>query len=335
MLRITFEEMQATFTNVLLTYGFEATKAALCARLFAESSLDGVYSHGLNRFPRFINTIRSGYVKPEYMPIKVSELGNMEVWDGQAGPGNTNAHFCMNRVIELAASKGLALLALRNTNHWMRGGSYGWQAASKGFIGICWTNTKPNMPAWGASMNVLGNNPLIMAIPRKEGHLVLDMAMSQFSFGKIELYKRKKEDLPFIGGYNKEGDLTKNAAEIEKSQLALPIGYWKGAGLSLMLDLLAALLSGGKSTKDIGSHKEEYGLSQVFIAINSVELTDADFVSSQLEKVIQDLHNASTFNEAEKVYFPGERTKMTREDNLINGIPVDKNYWQRVLEMVV
>ena len=331
MQRIPFNQILDKFTEVLLKFGFEESKAKLSARLFAESSLDGVYSHGLNRFPRFINTIKSGYVKPEKDPVKKNEFGNIEVWDGQAGPGNTNAHFCMNRAMEIAAEKGLSMLALKNTNHWMRGGAFGWQAANNGFIGICWTNTKPNMPAWGASENVIGNNPLIIAIPKKEGHLVLDMAMSQFSFGKIELYKRKNEELPFIGGYNSKGELTKNAAEIEQSQLAMPIGYWKGAGLSLMLDLLAALLSGGNSTTDIGKHKEEYGLSQMFMAIDLKKISSPELVEQKLEEVMNHLHGASTFKEKDKVCYPGERTLLTRQKNMEEGIPVDEDYWQKVL----
>ncbi|MBT29803.1 MAG: 3-dehydro-L-gulonate 2-dehydrogenase [Thalassobius sp.] len=333
MLRVSFDEMFETFTSILLNYGFTKEKASLSARLFTETSLDGVYSHGLNRFPRFINTIKSGHVKPENDPVKVKELGNVEVWDGQAGPGNTNAHFCMNRAMEIAADKGLSMLALKNTNHWMRGGAFGWQAANNGFIGICWTNTKPNMPAWGASENVIGNNPLIIAIPKKGGHLVLDMAMSLFSFGKIELYKRKNEELPFIGGYNNKGELTKNAAEIEQSELAMPIGYWKGAGLSLMLDLLAALLSGGNTTTDIGKHQEEAGLSQMFMAIDLKKISSPDFIEAKLEEVIKHLHSVSTFKEEDKVYYPGERTLLTRKQNTEKGIPVDEGYWQKVLDL--
>jgi 3-dehydro-L-gulonate 2-dehydrogenase len=335
MKRIPFDQMKTTFEQVFLKYGYDEAKAALSAKLIAETSLDGTYSHGLNRVPRLIGTIESGYVQPDKSPIKISEHGAIQAWDGQLGPGNTNGHFCMEQAIDLAKNHGIGLVALKNTNHWMRGGAFGWQAANAGLAGICWSNTKPNMPAWGASKNILGNNPLIIAIPRAEGHIVLDMAMSQFSFGKIESYKRKGEDLPYNGGYDREGNITKNPATIEETELALPIGYWKGAGLSLMLDLLSALLSTGKATHEIGRGvDEEYGLSQVFIAIDISKNASENFIAEKLKGVIEDLHAAPTFDKNGKTYYPGERTKMTREENLAKGIPVDEQYWNKVLAML-
>ena len=335
MLRIPLQELKDTLTKLLMQYGLSEEKAALSARLLAEASLDGVASHGLNRVPRYINTIKKGYVQPDKFPLKISENGAIQTWDGQLGPGNTNAYFCMEQAINLAKSHGIGLVALRNTNHWMRGGAYGWQAADAGVAGICWSNTKPNMPAWGANKNILGNNPLIIAVPRQEGHIVLDMAMSQFSFGKVESYKRKGEDLPFDGGYDRAGNLTKNPAIIEETELALPIGYWKGAGLSLMLDLLAALLSAGKATHEIGRGvEEEYGLSQVFIAVDLASNSQENFIAEKVKGVIADLHAAPTFAQNGKTYYPGERTLATRKENLEKGVPVDEGYWEQVKRML-
>ena len=335
MKRVSFEQMKSTFQQLLLRYGFDEAKAELSAKLITETSLDGTYSHGLNRVPRLIDTIKLGYVKPENSPKKVSGQGALEVWDGLLGPGNTNAHFCMGKAINLAKNHGIGLVALKNTNHWMRGGAFGWQAANAGFAGICWSNTKPNMPAWGASKNILGNNPLIIAVPREEGHIVLDMAMSQFSFGKVESYKLKGEELPYAGGYDSEGNITKNPATIEETELALPIGYWKGTGLSLMLDLLASLLSTGKATHEIGrSTNEEFGLSQVFIAIDISANTSENFITEKLKGIITDLHAAPTFNKDGNTYYPGERTLATRKENLEKGIPVNEGYWNKVLDML-
>jgi len=335
MKRIPIEQMQTTFQQLLMKYGFDEAKAKLSAKLISETSLDGTYSHGLNRVPRLIDTIKLGYVKPDKSPKKISGHGSLEVWDGQLGPGNTNAYYCMDQAISLAKSNGIGLVALKNTNHWMRGGAFGWQAANAGFAGICWSNTKPNMPAWGASKNILGNNPLIISVPRDEGHIVLDMAMSQFSFGKVESYKRKGEELPFAGGYDREGNVTSNPAIIEETELALPVGYWKGAGLSLMLDLLASLLSTGKATHEIGRGvNEEFGLSQVFIAIDVSKNTSEDFIAEKLKGIINDLHASPTFERGGKTYYPGERTLATRKENLENGIPVDEGYWNKVNDLL-
>ncbi len=89
----------------------------------------------------------------------------------------------------LAKEHGIGCVALKNTTHWMRGGSYAWQAAQAGFIGISWTNTESCMPMWGSKVPGVGNNPFCIAIPRKSGPIVLDMAMSQYAYGKLGVYR--------------------------------------------------------------------------------------------------------------------------------------------------
>src|SRR5690348_13531851 len=156
--RVSYQELQTTLATVLHALGFSEERARLSSRLFADASRDGVASHGLNRFPRFVRGIRNGLVDPQGTPRLVSRFGALERWDGQRGPGNLNAYQSMQRAIELGREHGIGCVALGNTNHWMRGGNYGWQAADAGLIGICWTNTMPNLPPWGATDPRLGNN---------------------------------------------------------------------------------------------------------------------------------------------------------------------------------
>ena len=333
MLRVPFEELYGQFLRVLLKIGFARERAELCARLFAETSRDGLYTHGLNRFPRFIEYIKKGYVDIHAEPEMISELGIVEQWDGRLGPGNLNAWTCMDRAMALAKERGLGCVALRNTNHWIRAGTYGWQAAEQGFMAIAWTNTTPNMPAWGTRARLLGNNPLMMAIPRSAGHIVLDMAMSLFSYGKLEAYRKRGELLPYEGGFDESGRLTRDPAAIEKSYLGLPIGFWKGSGLSLMLDLMAAILSGGHTSLEIGRFGAEYGVSQVFFAIDVSRPAQRELAEKATEEIIRSLHRAPRMAPGERVYYPGERTLETRQQNLKLGIPVDETYWRQVLEM--
>src|SRR5690606_12554923 len=104
-----------------------------------------------------------------------------------------------------------------------------------------------NTPAWGALDNKLGNNPLVMAVPYENEAIVLDMAMSQYSYGAMEMQRLKGGQLPVPGGFDKNGNLSTDPDAILETKRTLPIGYWKGAGLSLLLDLLATVLSGGLS----------------------------------------------------------------------------------------
>jgi 3-dehydro-L-gulonate 2-dehydrogenase len=332
-MRVPFQEMYNTFVKILTAVGCERHLVDLCAKTFTQNSCDGVYSHGLNMFPGFIKNIQNGIIDIHAKPKKVQHFGVCEVWDGNYGPGISNAHFAMEQAICLAAKNGIGCAAMRNTNHWCRAGTYVIQAAEAGCMGICWTNTIPNMPPWGSKQASLGNNPLAIAIPRGEGHLVLDMAMSQFSMGKMRVYQRAKEQLPMWGGYDAAGKLTTDASEILASERALPIGFWKGSGLSIMLDLLAGILSGGNTTFRIGKLGAEKKVSQVFIAIDARKISNAEFVRQIIEETIESLHGSEPANKGDAVYYPGQRMLMTRADNLANGIVADEEIWGQVLEM--
>lgn len=329
LLRVSYQELYDVLLRVLLKTGMETERAKLCAQLFADTSRDGVYSHGLNRFPRFVDMIHRGLVDIHARPVQIAKHGALERWDGKRGPGNLNAYQSMERAIALSRDYGIGCVGVANTNHWMRGGSYGWQAVEAGAIGICWTNTMPNLPPWGASDPRLGNNPLVIAVPRPQGHVVLDMAMSQFSFGALASYRTKGEQLPVAGGFDVEGHLTHDPGAIETSGRPLPIGFWKGSGLALMLDMLAALLSGGQATHQVPANSdEETGLSQVFLAFNISALYEPDVATQVVDQIIEHLQMPSI--QGEKVRYPGERTLETRRQNLEEGIPVELSIWRYV-----
>lgn len=334
MPRIPAQDLEALFTHVLVTRGCPAETAAISARIMTESSCDGVYSHGVNRFPRIIECIDRGIIKPSATPVRVEGKGGFEQWDGRQGLGNVNAKLAMDRAVELARTHGLGCVAMRNTNHWLRGGTYGWQAADAGAIGICWTNTMPNMPAWGARDRRIGNNPFVIALPRSGGHLVIDCAMAQFSYGQMENAERQGRQLPVPGGYDQSGNITTDPAEIAKTWRVLPIGFWKGSGLSILLDLVGASLSGGLSTYRIGQQGtdeySEYNLSQMFIAIDADGLVGRMMLTRTVEEVISDLKASVRVDDDQEIFYPGEKEQLTRAENQRLGIPVDDTVWDRI-----
>lgn len=332
MTRVPFDEMKSTIKKAFAIAGLSEIKADTCARIHTESSRDGVYSHGLNRVERFVEYLNKGLVDADAEPSLISNFGAMEIYNGNMGPGILNAMFAMNRATEMAKKNGLGLVSLNNTSHWMRGGTYGWQAAENGFVAICWTNTESCMPPWGAKSCSIGNNPFVMAIPRKEGHVVLDMAMSQYSYGKLQVTRLINKKLSYPGGFDNNGDLSDDPASIEETRRILPMGYWKGSGFAIMLDLVAALLSSGLSTSGIDKlNRGSCGsCSQVFIAIDPLKNNSQEFVDNILNETISQLRSSVPVNDNENVYYPGEQSLKTRKENLLLGIPVDDNIWTRV-----
>jgi 3-dehydro-L-gulonate 2-dehydrogenase len=329
-MKIPFSEMFEIFARILTSLGFNNEKAKLCARIFAENSRDGVYSHGLNRFPVFVQSVKDKQVDIEADPQKISGNGVVERWEGNLAPGMYVATLAMQRAIELAKESGMGCIAVRNTNHWMRGGTYGWQAANENCVGICSSNTIANMPPWGGIDPRLGNNPLVIAVPRKNGPIVLDMAISQFSYGKMQEYQMKGEMLPVAGGYDSQGKLSYSPAEIRQTYRSLPIGFWKGSGLSFVLDVLLSAMSGGRAVADITADGKEKGLSQLFISINAENLH-----TKVIEEIISYTKSSRPAEDGAGIYYPGEKTLLTRKRNEAEGLPVNEKIWNDVLALDV
>ncbi len=333
MKRVPFQTLRDELYRVLASVGFTGERGMLCARLFAENQRDGVYSHGLNRFPGFVAGLASKQIDFRAKPEKTESFGALERWDGKMGVGLVNAHFCMQRAMELADVHGIGCVGLSNTNHWMRGGAYALQAAESGYIGICWTNTTRLMPPWGSAEKKIGNNPMAIGVPRKEGHILLDMAMSQYSNGKLEVLKLQGKELPLPGGYDSNGVLTVDPGDILDSERPLPIGYWKGSGLALVLDMMASVISGGQATYEIANQASEYAVSQVYIAMNATGMMGEEMLNETVAAIIDDFHTSTPLDENESVRYPGEGMLRIRQESLEKGVLVDEAQWQELLEI--
>lgn len=330
-MRISPENMQKVLHELFIKYKFTSKKAQLMANTFTESTIDGVSSHGINRVPLFIEYIEKGVIKIDAEAEKIASFGSIERWDGNLGPGIINAIKCTNRAIELAKQNGMGIVALRNTNHWMRGGTYGKQAANANCISILFTNTKPNMPPWGGKENRIGNNPFVVSIPRKKGNVILDMAISQFAFGKINDYKLKGKKLPYQGGWDENNELSNDPEKILSTESGLPIGYWKGSGLSMILDMLASILSAGNSTSKISSKEIETAISQVYICIYPEVFGDKYLQEKIMNEIIDFTNNVEPINTGDKIYYPGERSSQTRAKNLKEGVLVNEGIWNKIM----
>ena len=244
-MRVSFQQLQDEIKRVFVKYGLSEEKAEICARIHTESTYDGIYSHGVNRVSRFADYLQKGWVIAGADPVIEKDCGAIRIINGNLGPGILNALFGADQAMELADKYGIGLVGIKNTTHWMRGGTYGKYVAEKGYVGIMWTNTEPCMPPWGAKECRLGNNPYVMACPGIDGGpvMLLDMAMSQYAYGKLQVTRLAGKKLPFPGGFDKDGNVTDDPGAIEESMRIMPMGYWKGSSFAFMLDILGTVLS--------------------------------------------------------------------------------------------
>ena len=334
-MRVPFETVKETVKKAFLNAGLTEEQAEECARIHTQSSCDGVYSHGLNRVPRFVDYVHKGWVDVKAKPELLHARGAAEHYDGHLGIGILNAEFCMDRAVALAKEHGIGLVALRNTTHWMRGGTYAWRAAEAGYMAICWINTESCMPLWGSKEPSVGNNPFCIGIPHEGGSIVLDMAMSQYAYGKLGVYRLAGRKLPFPGGFDKDGNLTDDPGAIEESMRILPTGYWKGSGMAIALDMAAALLANGRSGDQINADELGScgGCCQIFLAFDPYLFGSKEEAEEMLNRRIAAVHAAAPERESGRVSYPGERTVATRGEHLANGVEVDESVWEEVCRL--
>ena len=311
-----------------------AQDARRFAEIFAGNSLDGVYSHGMNRYPRYLSDMESGLCDAKVTQAeRVSGLGGLEVWDAHFGVGPLIAQQMAERAIELAKTHGIACVALRNNSHWLRAGRYGLMMADAGMMGLCMTNTCMNLVAYGAKEPSTGNNPITIAIPRRAGSLVMDMAVSQYAFGKLEIMAQEGGMLDTPCGYDTDGNLTNDPQKIVESGLMTPMALWKGSALSIMIDLMVSMLSLGRTSLEIGTPADgEKGMSQMFVCMNPAAVVDMDKAEAQMEKTIAFLNSLEPKDGVHGVHAPGENLEKTRARNRERGIPVTEDTWQKIVD---
>ena len=333
-MKIKYDDLIVLMEKKLIKHNCPKDLAIRVAKNMAASSRDGVLSHGVYRFERLIKMIDSGVVKPENRPTLVKSLGALEVWNGNLGVGNTNAEDMTERACELASNFGIGCVALTHTNHWMRGGAFGAQAAEKGFAAICWTNTIANMAPWGGKENVIGNNPLVMAVPYKDHYVLFDGAMSQFSYGALEKAMLAGKELSVPGGYDSNGNLTTNPKAICESGRVLPMGFWKGSSLSILMDMMVNAVSGGYTVADISQNGNtplsECDLSQMFIAI---KVDDKAIGDSAVSKIVQAIKSCTLIDDSSSVRYPSENLLKIREKSLNVGIEISDDVYKRITEL--
>lgn len=334
-LRIPYEEMRRTIEKAMLAAGVPEQKAAICAEVHTSSSADGVESHGLNRVPRFLEYVRKGMIDVTAEPEITASKGAVERIDGHRGIGVTNALFAADRAVQLAKVHGIGCVALINTTHWMRGGTYAHRMAEQGYVGASWICTENVMPLWGSDVQSVGNNPLCIGIPRSDSPVLLDMAMSQYAYGKLDVYEKAGRQTEYPCGFDGNGQATCDPGTVLKTRRIMPTGYWKGSGLSLALDLVGLMLGNGKLSHEISVPVEGScgGCTQIFVSYAPDLFGDRKELEDKVEKRLAAVNEAHPSDPKRPVQWPGEGTARRRKENLEKGIPANEDVWAQVCRL--
>ncbi len=302
------------------------------ARLAAENlifaNLRGVDSHGVIRMKIYAERLRAGGFNPKVRPKVVSEQESSALIDARHGVGQVAASTAMKLAIAKARKTGAAVVSVKNSNHFGASAFYAMRALEHGMIGFASTNAGPTMAPTGGREGRLGNNAMAVAVPAGNfPPIVLDMATGAVAWGKIFVAQQEKRKIPVTWALDRNGVPTDDPGAAAHQGLIQPFGGYKGYGLSLLIDILTGVLSGGGFSTHVKTlYKEIEAPSQVAHTCAALRV-DAFMPLAKFRKrmdaVIRLMHLCPTAPGVDRIFVPGEIEHETEQRRKAEGIPLN------------
>ncbi|MGH6771699.1 MAG: Ldh family oxidoreductase [Xanthobacteraceae bacterium] len=314
----------------LIKVGLPDGDAGKVAELMTEADLTGADAHGIFRLPMYVKRLqkRGANARPD---IRVERTAAATVLvDGDNGMGHLVMARAADTAIEIARESGVAWVGTRRSNHAGAAGVYAAMALPHDMVCIYGVVASANhMPIWGGIEMLLGTNPVAVAIPAgEEAPIVLDIATSVVSYGTIKSHRLQGKPLPEGWMVNtKDGSPLTDAARSSEGVL-LPIGGYKGSGLSLILGLLAGPLNGAAFGRDVFDFNfndtDPCNTGQFIIALDVNRFTPIATFKAEIDRHLRDLRMSKPLPGFEAVRLPGQERRSRREDRARNGVPMPR-----------
>jgi delta1-piperideine-2-carboxylate reductase len=245
--RLAYAELHALLARIFAAQGMPEASAAILAGAVAQAERDGIHSHGLFRVPGYLSSLRSGYVDGAAVPVVEQPKPGMIAVDGNSGFAQVALEAGRARLLEAAGTNGIACIAIRNAHHYASLSTDIESFAEAGFFALATANGRSRVAPFGARKAVLGTNPIALACPRAEGPpLLWDMATSAIANGDVLMAARDGRSIPAGVALDRHGEPTTDPKAMQDGGALLPFGGHKGAAIAVMVELLAAALTGGR-----------------------------------------------------------------------------------------
>ena len=327
--RIPAAALAAFIKRAFEAAGLPARDAETVAGLMVEADLRGSDTHGVIRLPLYLRRLKAGGVKARPDIRVVREKPSTALVDGDNGLGHLVMRFAALTAIEKAKRTGVAWVGARMSNHAGPAALYATMPLAHDMIGLYLAvGSNNHLPPWGSTENLLGTNPLAVAIPAgEEPPIVLDMAPTVAAFGKVRLKMQRNEELPVGWMIGRDGKPLTDPKRAEQG-LLLPIGDYKGYGLSLMTGLLAGTLNQAAFGRDVVDFVKEQGKAtntgHAIVAVSVEAFAPAAAFKRQVDAAIRAMRGAQRLPGVERIWLPGEQSHLKRQDRAKNGIPMPK-----------
>lgn len=335
---ISLEELERFYVVIFTKLGVPENIAAIASKNFVYADAKGADTHGVLRLPLYVQRLQKGLMKKAPALKWEQDSDNSAVLNADNGLGFYATQVAVEKTIEKAANSGISMVTVYNNNHFGAAGCYAKMIAEKGMIGFVTTNGAPLIAPVGGAERVLGNNPFSFAVPRKDQEpVVFDMANSVVSAGKLMVAHHNGESIPEGWGLDENGEPTTDPYRAYNGGGSLvPIAEHKGFGLSLIMDVLAGVLSGanfGKDVSGLANFEKATGNGNAIIAINIEKLMPKERFFERLETFLSMITDSKKAAGTEKIYVPGEKGADIRKRNLENGIQINSKLHEELQEI--
>jgi LDH2 family malate/lactate/ureidoglycolate dehydrogenase len=326
-IRVDAARLQALGVRTLVAAGVPEEHARMTADVLLRSDLRGIESHGFARFVDFyVERAREGLLNRNPDVRVVADAPSAATIDGDGGLGFVPGTIAMRLAIEKARATGAGFVSVRNSTHYGPCSPYALMALEHGMIGIAMTTGGNNVVPPGTAKRVHGLNAMCLVAPARPPDVpfCLDMATSVVAAGKIEIARRRGKPLPEGWAIDAGGSaITDPDYFYDVLGGILPLGgdvlhgAWKGFGLTLMVDILAGLLGGGKGSAELPRRAANHFCG----ALRIDAFTTLESFYDQMESLKATLRAAPRLPGAGDLSFPGEPEAAKEADYLRNGIP--------------
>lgn len=331
--RVALDALLRAVAAALRSAGVPDADATVAARVIVEADACGRSSHGVARLPIYLERLRSGAIRAAAPLDVLHDTGGTFGLDGNDGLGEVALSAALNMALDRAGRFGVAMGLVRNINNPGMLAAYGMAAVRADRILIIACNAAPAMAPHGARDAWLGTNPLCIAIPRASGApVVLDMATSVAAKGVVRAAAREGRPIPAGWALDLSGDPTTDP-EAALTGTLLPVGGAKGAGLALMIDLIAGVLAGSGAGPTVrGLHDGRPSrVGALLIAADPARFMDMSAFGGMVDAYLAEMASLPPAVGSEAVLVPGERAWRERERSQADGVLIDEAAWARLM----
>jgi uncharacterized oxidoreductase len=322
--------------QLFLAAGATAQESIIVANALVEANLAGHDSHGILRVPEYVRWMEQKLVNVGAKIRIVRQSDSFAVVDGDWGFGQVVGRQAMDIGIEKAMVAGVGTVAISQCCHIGRVGDYPMMAAAKGLAALMFVNTHGGgklVAPFGGRERRLSANPIAVAIPRRNGTpIVVDISTSSIAEGKVRSMLNRNAPVPTGCIIDAQGNATTDAKKFYGPPVGalLPFGGHKGFAIGLVADILAGAISGGGC-----SRKEADRVGNTFLAfvVDIERLRGRELFDSDVEQLVEYVKSSALAEGFNEILVPGEPEENERNRRLRNGIAIDSETWNQIVQV--